>query len=304
MAEVCLHLGPHKTATTHIQDTLALFRPEMAVAGLFYLPITATRNTISSPLQACQRHQATLAGRLLKMGKLEASIAASLRNLPGQGRDVLLSDERLLGEPDECLSGQLYPTALPRLQRLARLLPAPVSQVYLCVRDYAPLLSSLFIESLRWGARVEPEQLVAAYRAPTRQWSALVNTVLEAFPKAQLHLWQFEDFTHLRAEVLALLSRVPGNVIGRSPDRIVRPAMSVAAVAEILRTFPHARTYADRQFAALLAQGRNPRHASEAAFDPWPADLRAAMSAMYADEIGEWLANPRITFLRAQAGEG
>jgi len=300
MPEVFLHLGAHKTATTYIQDVLNEFRPGMAAAGCFYVPLTRSRVAITGPQQQLRRTEGSIRAYFFRR-QLKKTLSSYLGALPGEHRDVLISDENLLGEIEESLGGSLYPTAAGRLQQLSGLIPAPVRRVYLGVRDYAPFLTSLYIEGLRWGTKVTPEKLVANYGTPARHWSQLVGSIKAAFPQAQLHIWRFEDFPLLRSQLLASLSRLPEDVIGASLDRIVRPGISKDGVESLLETFQTVEGAIGRQFAALAAEGRHPRRPGDAVYDPWPADVRRAISAVYEQELAEWLNDPRITLLRPQA---
>lgn len=287
MGNIRLHLGSHKTATTYIQHVLGGVRPQMVSAGQFYLLMEETRALLTGKINLAEH--ASNAG--FRGFYTQRRALAELRRTAGRydniAHDLVLSDENLLGEPCSSLDGRLYPNAAVRLSRLRDALPGKVGEVYLCIRDYAPFLASLHAEAIRWGTDVKPETLVAAYGQPKMHWSGLIAALRSVWPDARLTIWPFEEFSALRMQVLTMISRLSEDAVAALPDVIMRRGISQAGIEAALKAFETTRDRMVRQSAVLGAEAAHPRQTPADQYDPWPADLREAMSALYRRELGE-----------------
>src|SRR4051812_26696489 len=95
-----IHIGAHKTGTTHAQKLLALSRSELAGQGLDYLPRDAFRDL-------------SIARKVVKAHSGGGSPAETLRELIEPLRSgperILISDESIVGIVPELLSPIQYP---------------------------------------------------------------------------------------------------------------------------------------------------------------------------------------------------
>lgn len=185
-----IHLGAHKTATTHLQDALSEAREALLEAGVDALPTTALR-AVGFPPPAGRADWRLLAGGWAMRRRLEAAVAP-LRRGP---RVLAVSEENVLGLSTGLLSDPLYPGAENRLRRLRPLARAGRLQVFLSVRDPAAALPSAYAQVLR--SRPVPGGFAAvraqALAAPP-SWSALARRIIAALPGAPLTVWRFEDY--------------------------------------------------------------------------------------------------------------
>jgi hypothetical protein len=151
-----LHCGVHKTATTHLQDTLERQRATLAEAGISVIPRAASRD-ISLGRTLCG-----IGWRgLLPEGARRRMFSAALDRLGCTEPVMVWSDENLIGRPEEMLSDPMFPRLEKRLRNLAIATRGARHHLFLSVRDPADILPSVYAQSLRTGPpRVAFEDLL------------------------------------------------------------------------------------------------------------------------------------------------
>ena len=154
-----IHLGAHKTASTYLQETLALNINARAAAGLVYTPRADFRPFASTMINQRKVRQysrfAKFKARLFEPG---ADVIAQMQELFAIPYDVTVSEENLLGEAQDCFAGALYPHAATYLNDLAKSLPDHSVEIFMAVRSYPTFLSSLYAEGLKNGMILPPEK--------------------------------------------------------------------------------------------------------------------------------------------------
>ena len=90
-----IHLGAHKTATTHVQETLALMRPELVARGVDFIPNHLLRRGGIAVALGRKR----LWNRLppLRGPMVRRILARAPRPAPGGPATLVFSEEKLLG---------------------------------------------------------------------------------------------------------------------------------------------------------------------------------------------------------------
>lgn len=226
-----IHLGAHKTATTHVQDTLLAHREQMARLGVDYIPREAF-----GPLQRRYSNPGHWRRKLWSR-PLANQFMRQTHALRGVGQTVLVSDEDLLGYSDGLLSPDFYPSfrgahIVAEMQKTA-----PVA-LFLGVRSYDRLLPSAYAQMLKsfapdpdWRARIGSEVL----KTPP-SWPDLVERLLAAFPNAKLRVWRHEDY---RIHWQRILTAFAGRDVGEFPElppptRTTSPSQEAIERAEAL----------------------------------------------------------------------
>lgn len=187
-----VHIGAHKTATTHLQDTLEAALPQLAGHGVTYVPRELFRSTGGLP-------KVGMIGRLLR------TAGFSLPGLPAghwldkarQAETLLLSEENLLGSASDLLQRHLYPEAVSRLQALRQTAGNVRMSVFLAVRSLDTLLPSAYAQRSRFG-RSRPGEFESVRKLALQQpvrWLHLVERLVKIFPPADITIWRFEDYT-------------------------------------------------------------------------------------------------------------
>lgn len=128
---ITLHLGVHKTATTHIQSRLYNSMDLLASQKVGYISLNETRDLITSKI----------------LGDLK--VKGRLKEFFDVNETVLISDENIIGGTEKIFSKLIYPDATARLEFLIKKLPYSIGSVHLTVRDPEAYLISRYCEYLR-----------------------------------------------------------------------------------------------------------------------------------------------------------
>lgn len=236
---IVLHLGAHKTASTHLQLALGRAQAALAEQGVaLFLPDALRRNGLRL-------------GDYLSMQPEDRSLASTIRQALAQAARnadcLLITEENILGnahQPAMIRQARLYPSAQARLERLAGLLPdAPVT-LALSTRQPGGFLTSAYSQRLMSGRIEDFETFRAGLDPAALSWHDLVARLHAAIPAAPMVLWRYEDYPAIAAPVLT-------HLLGEAPARAVRPGPNRAHPG--LTAPAHAALMAEA--AALSAQG-------------------------------------------------
>ena len=142
-----IHLGAHKTATTHLQETLAAVRDDLVGQGVDFIPnpLVRQRNLARTLSQRRPIARLPIVGRAHMRDAIE-SVVAPLRAGP---EVVVLSEENIIGVPEHMLKAPSYPQAEPNVGRLASLAGRAEVMFFLSIRSYDTLLPSAYVETLK-----------------------------------------------------------------------------------------------------------------------------------------------------------
>lgn len=178
-----LHLGAHKTATTHLQLTLGAARDELLKRGIDYIPLDRLRPPTDRVLKAERFFRAWKFKRAVSPLMSGASIA-------------ILSEENWLGYPFEACRFPPYQDAGTRLGAIKGL--GGKFSAFLAIRNPADFAASVYAETMRHDPdKVSLEGVRRAWLEGGSPWFGLVSEITRHFPK--LVVWQFEDYaTHYR----------------------------------------------------------------------------------------------------------
>ena len=265
-----VHLGAHKTATTHLQQALHRHRDALGAADIDFLRPVELRPALRAaagwptlPWGAARRLGAAIDG--LRSGA--GTLAISEENLPGQIRDLF--DE----VPYRHLGTRLAP--------LARLAGEAPLALFLAIRPFDTLWPSAHAEALRHYPH-DPDRIarlgrIARTRPPS--WLDVVERLRRACPAAEIRVWRYEDHAaHWREAAAAFL----GRDTGRIPE-VNRPSWSMSPSAEGVR-LAEAVGARDRRAAVAAIYAAHPAKAG-APFAPFDADEAAALRRRYDEDV-------------------
>jgi hypothetical protein len=273
-----IHLGAHKTATTHLQETLTLVRPALAARGLDYIPNSLLRQ---------QKFARTLWYRdrlarmpLLGPARMREKIVAVVEPLRLGPETVVLSEENILGVSDQMLQAPFYPQAALSIRRLATLTAQAEVVFFLSIRSYDRLLPSAYAEALKFRPPPPGGFDVARLLARPPSWHDLVRQIRTAAPGVSLRVWQQEDY---RANAQAIMTEVCGTDLGLLPD-ISDPSWTRSPTAEGIRAAEAIDPGLDMR--ARREKVRELYDAAEGApYRPFTDAERADLKARYAADL-------------------
>lgn len=184
MSEWRIHLGAHKTATTHLQQTLAElgFAPDLEEFRSRFWRTPEQR-------------------RILGRDVLEHRRWSAITSFSSY---QVLSDENILCEAHEACLGFDNPTIRRRLRKLAARVDRKSARAFLCVRHPADFAASVYSEALRHHPDSSDRERTRAVWGKGGQWLHLVRAIADFF---ELTVWRYEDYRQNR---LAIMSELVG----------------------------------------------------------------------------------------------
>ena len=231
-----IHIGAHKTATTHLQQTLAAVRARLVAEGVDPIPLSALRDC-GLARALVERRLATRLP-LLRRTAVRTLVEGILEPLRLGPDTVVLSEEKLLGAPRRVFNDPAYPLVEQVVPQLAALGPRGTVTLYLSIRGFDTHLPSTYAQELRVLAPAEGgfEAIRQRVLARPPSWFELVRRIRRAAPGTPLRVWRQEDYRANRAAILATLV---GRDIGPLPDipdpvRTRSPSLEAIREAEAL----------------------------------------------------------------------
>ncbi|MGB0960179.1 MAG: hypothetical protein ACPGVK_08005 [Halocynthiibacter sp.] len=256
-----LHLGAHKTASTHLQRCLELLSPQLRGESVAY----------AGPKQIRAD-----AGLILRQATLQAKkqnppfkVAEHLDDLAAGADVLLLSEENLLGHmrlrDDPAETAAIYPEADRRVRELALACPETPIDIFIAVREPTDFLYSSYAQDIRFR-KVRPfDEFLHGLTPDAFRWSELIAR-LAAVPEVDhVYVWSYESYPAVFPALIDILSG--GTLKGRRPavTRRVYESLSKAAVEMALGEVAAGR---EAPPASLLTR-KHPRQSPEDRFTYW-----------------------------------
>lgn len=246
MTRIRFHIGAHKTATTHLQMTLAGCQ---LVPGTRYVPLKRLRRLLTSPVR---KGRPFLPWHRWYRGTW------------------LLSDENILGNSSNVRRMYVEPGRALKYFSDCQL------ELFMAIRSYDSFLPSAWAERL-WRHPFEHFEPVI----PERRWTDVIADLQAALPGVAIHVWRHEDY---RDHAEAIIDAYAGGAIRTFPQRPPgRPkrGFSARAIAHLsLYEGSHPGKLRIRQI-----HQRYPIGPEYPRFDPWSELQRAKLKAMYAEDV-------------------
>lgn len=281
---VVLHLGAHKTASTHLQQALKRARPRLAAR--VFVPDDLRKDGLK--LQDW-----------LHAGVEDAAREAALRAAFGGPGRLVISEENILGQTPGAVhraEPALYPRAAERLAKLARVLPAPPAVLAFAVREGAGFLAACYSQALMAG-RIVPFARAFGHLDPAAlDWDGVLAGLMAAAPGARAVVWDHADWPAVAPQVAAaLLGEGAGPL--PLPAGLAHPGLSAPAVAALMAEAPPTDPEAARARVRAL-RALFPKEGGHPAFAPYGPDDRARAAAAHAATLARLAARPGVTLLR------
>ena len=284
-----IHLGAHKTASTHLQYSLRLAQPALMQGGVFY----------ADPAQL--RHPGLPLTDALATGRREYldPVAKRLAHARALYPEVVLSEENILGGTRSSRicgrNGFVYPTAVARVRRTIELAGGGPVTLFLSVRDPAHFYVSAFALQMSHGAEVEFGAYLADRDPAQIGWTGLVRRLSGIPGVARVVVWRYEDYAALRPRLLARL--LPPALAAGIPDP--PPANESVTQAGYEWFVRRALNDSDIDLRLLVRRARNrfPRAEGHGPMRPLDAATYARSARKYDDQMALMGDLPGVEFL-------
>lgn len=254
---LALHLGLHKTGTSHLQAALRLNAAALGAAGVAAPPLTEVRREATA-----------------RLGREPEAARAWLARLAGSGaRRVVISDENLPGGlAGYAKGGPIHPALARRLAPFAAW-PGEV-EVFLAVRSYEEFWPAIWLESLLHRAAGPWAAFAAGIDAERARWPDLVARLVGLFGEARVTVW---DYAGYRDGWRDRFGRLTGGLAPvREPPGTVRASLPAPAAAALDRLA--ASNPAETRARALELRTAAP---AGPPFRPWPAASARRLAALH-----------------------
>jgi len=224
---VTLHLGAHKTATSHFRKLLLKNAPLLEAHQLALPDALTIRHEITkqlaypAPDQTLSVEQTGIAHRLAV----------------GRAR-VHILDENIIGSPARIFQARrMYPRAAMRVGRALRLLPGCQTRLFLAIRNPVTFLVSAYLETVRNTGFLSFETYLDQTPLAEIRWARMVKDIRAVAKDVPIFIWQYEHYLELIPQLVALTlgleQHAPPEFLAL--DEVVRPGMSAKALSEMER---------------------------------------------------------------------
>ena len=269
---VALHIGAHKTATTHFQHSLDAYEEALAGRGVHFYGPTKLRQPECSLIDLFGLQ---LPGAKPKPTRPPAEQRAFMI---GHGHRLLLSDENFIGNL-QTKAGEtrmpIYPDAATRIAALSEAIDLGPMDIFLGIRHPAHYRISTYSQLLMAGdplpfrTYLEKAPLQAIY------WPGLIARIRNAPGVGRIIVWKYEDYTALFDTLVARMTLTDLQVAPIA--HIAHRGLSERAVEA---TMQRAAQEPGRGFGREARQA-HPIAEGHPAFMPFSQDELAATTADY-----------------------
>ena len=290
---VVLHIGAHKTASTHLQQAIRAQRRALLGEGVGFFGPPHFRSA-RFPFREVMAWRGRLA-------RLRRRHAPGLVGQHAQMQRLVLSEENILGgahDPDMFEQGRFYPRAQERLARFIAAVGGEEVTLFLAVRDPASFLLSAYSQKLLSGRPMPFDSFIGTLDPARLSWAELMARLLAVPEVTGCVLWRFEDYPAIAPRVLDAMLAPAGAAQVPLPAQPAHQGLSARAQQEVM-DWLRAGGRGDAAQAARDARERFAKSATEPGFAPFGTATRAETAAAYARDLEVIAAMPRVTWLRA-----
>ena len=277
-----IHVGAHKTATTHIQDTLESVYQELSHAGIEYITRENIRNMGRFPTLNWWQRQPILQ-RYFSKKDIHNHWIGSYK---GRNETFLISEENILGSVSDLLRSKIYPDIEKNLATLLFLKGDSKMTLFMSIRSFASVFSSAYAQQARM-AKAKPGgfdtiKKNALNKPPT--WSSIIKRIFNLIDADHLKIWKYEDYannpdyflSYLCKNKISSFPHINPPTITRSPS-----AETIRLLEEICPKLPRYKRKEEAARICSLGSGNNP-------FQPFSVHESAALRASYEEDLA-WI---------------
>jgi hypothetical protein len=224
---IVLHIGAHKTATTHLQRSILAARAPLAAQGV----------QVYGPPQLRGEHM-TLLRRFDLPGSKDGpgDPQGMFVDMLNDGHRIVFSEENLIGSlltRYGKMAEPIYPDAPLRIGDLASKVAPKGIDVCLGIRQPTHFLSSAYGQHLMSGGTLPLKKFL--WKNPPRivDWAHLIKRLRETVGVRSLTVWKYEEYREVFDQITQTMLGTDGAALVRPLDRIVHQGISQEAAAQI-----------------------------------------------------------------------
>jgi len=195
-----VHIGVHKTATTHLQDIAEMQRDKLYAKGVDFIPRIDFRKQkiLGHPGVLNWRSKCNDGKPLLNL------FDKRIKALKKSKSTIVLSEENFLGSSFGLLRPVFYSTPSIHMQTLALLSMRDDVSIFLSIRPQVSIIPSAYFQIVRAkqfknGFNDIRKEIIA--NPPS--WLSLLRYIKKTIPNADLSIWTMEDYLANKNAVLS-----------------------------------------------------------------------------------------------------
>lgn len=173
--QVALHLGIHKTATTHFQSRMSASKSLLELKGIKYIELGKLRKILTS-----------------QFSRMSAYDIKSLFDQFGGHKRVIISDENLVGGIAQPRGPGFYNNTFIKVNKLIKAFGADSVDVVIVFRDYGDYMISRYSESLKHCEYCSFDEYYKNLNLNKNLLEIIVKDILKAGVK-ELKVFDFND---------------------------------------------------------------------------------------------------------------
>jgi hypothetical protein len=272
LKQVILHLGAHKTASTHFGGVIHSNNDLRKSCG------------VAAPRKGVLRAELVQRISNIKDDKpVPAEISRQARGLAGKWSRLLVMDENILGTPSRLFqNGAMYPRAARRVGRAAQMFEGLDVTLMMAIRNPATFSVASWSEALRSNPYRPFEAYLEGAQASDISWLTVITAIREAAPQAALVVWRYEDYRVLLPQLVACALHQPRDAVleFKTLQSPVRVGLSARALTEICKRNHNSNAAPDpAEVEAIMAD--YPKSTAFPAPMPWSDADQKILDARY-----------------------
>ncbi|WP_162619623.1 hypothetical protein [Salinicola peritrichatus] len=264
---IALHLGVHKTATTHIQSKLWNSRRTLTENKINYIKLSELRKNVTSRLHNEDFGKKDILDFLLPYMNCNR---------------LIISDENIIGGTNAPRKQLLYPRAKYKIKKIVDALKGYEVEVYITLREFSEYLISRYSESLRHYKFCLFEEYLEDIEFQNISWLPLLEDVSSIGCK-KIYINDFEFVLNEKKYFELLLGKGLDLAEANQGAKIRRSKLSQQAyqVAKL-----YSELYSKKTTKKLIhMMDENPQDTAVTPFMPFSSGEREFFSRKYKREI-------------------
>lgn len=288
VANVILHLGAHKTASTHFARLLRRNGSACDKAGLARPRKEIIRRILTPSL--------SLPGRVVETQFVESTV---LQQLKSDHKRVVISEENIIGNCKALLgSNGFYPRARKRLKNALKILNADDFAVFLAIRNPATFVVSAYGETIRSHGYMDFKEYLNDTELTKLRWTKLLRVIKEEIGDTPIYVWTFENYDVNKSKLLELVLNLNDEtkLNLESNNQLVRVGLSGRAIEEMCRKeIDVGKKLSQDEIDKIMEE--YPKSDEFPAPDYWTEDQRLLLNKSYQKDIRQIQKLPGVQFL-------
>jgi len=192
-----IHLGAHKTGTTHFQSVLSHHQSCLGRQGIGVL----------LPKELRTSNCKTKLPKIYRAPWLSRLYAHQTRHylglIAGEFTSLIVSEENFIGSPTDILASYFYPNLDQRMKVFQQIFPYNKT-IFLSIRNQADLLPSAYVQRLRHSPIPGGFQLLKYRWINTPpSWQDLIIRISKSITDSKLKIWTLEEYRDYSIDIVS-----------------------------------------------------------------------------------------------------